>query len=240
MKKIILILFLSSFIFQTFGQMPSSRESDSSMGVPVKNTYPIHEFGFSLGLFPIIGVTSGVIGFFLTGVSITPSVGDWNIGHTYHRQSDTNFEKMYHFGSYMLKYNSHFNPRNSIGMSFAWVGKHIDVYWHYPTGSIEGRGWAHYFTWQGNYRRTYYRKNNVSLFFGIHFGGSVYVISKELVPDQVIHSGLLSRISNERHFVAPAFHWTALGIEVGERNVFNIELGIGTQGFLQLGFKRRT
>lgn len=34
----------------------------------------------------------------------------------------------------------------------------------------------------------------------------------------------------------PAFHITFLGLQLGKKNAFNIELGYGTQGEIKLGY----
>jgi hypothetical protein len=235
--KILLTLFLSVYCV-----LSSINAQGQENNLEKYNPFSKHEFGFSVGAFPLIGGHSGFLN--------PKPVGGQKPGHTYHIRDGRNFEKMYHFGSYNLKYNYHFNRKHSIGMSFSWVGKHVDIYWHYPaTGgglftpnrpaiTVEGSGWVHYFTFQGNYRFTYYRKDNVSLFFGVNYGATLYLRDKEILPEKEV-TFLLGSVSNARQISAPAFHLTALGIEVGEKNVFNMELGVGTQGILQIGFKHR-
>jgi TonB family protein len=200
-----------------------------------------HEIGFSIGLLPLIGGWSD-------GFLNPKPVGGQKMGHTYHVQEGKNFEKMHHFGSYNIKYNYNFNLKHSIGVSFSWVAKHVDIYWHYPAGSVlgrgrpaitvEGSGWIHYFTLQGSYRRNYHRGNITSSFFEISYGTSLYSRDKAILSEEKI-TFLLGSISNDRHIFAPAFHLTVLGIEFGKKNAFNLEFGVGTQGILQMGFKHK-
>ncbi|MCL2027589.1 MAG: hypothetical protein FWG79_03780 [Bacteroidales bacterium] len=205
-----------------------------------QETMPKHEIGFFVGVFPIIEIATGML---------EPNhIGEEKMGQFYHIRKDSNFEKMYHLGSYTFSYNYHFNSKHSIGGSASWVGKHVDIYWVYPAwgfwGSgrpaitVEGSGWIHYFTLQGNYRRTYYRTDHISLFFGVNVGATLCLRSKEILPEEEI-TFLLGSISNARYIFGPAFHITAFGVETGTKHVFNMELGIGTQGSLKIGYKYR-
>ena len=106
----------------------------------------------------------------------------------------------------------------------------------HPIDTIDGSGWKHYFTLQGNYRYTYYRKNNVSLYFGIHYGAVLCIRDKDILPKETLHL-FMTTISNDRYYLNPAFHLTALGIDIGTKHIFNMELGIGTQGILKIGYK---
>ena len=198
--------------------------------------YPKHEIGFSVGAFPIIGLMDPPN----TGLGL-PIIDD-NIGHVYNIKDGDNYEKMYHIGAYSLNYNYHFNSKHSMGVSFSWVGKHIDKYWIYSPSmfnradTINGSGWKHYFTLQGNYRNTYYRQKKISLYFGIHSGITLCVRDRDILHKERWDYFLGSE-SNARYYFAPAMHLNAFGIETGEKYVFNLELGFGTQGIVKAGFR---
>lgn len=197
--------------------------------------YPKHEIGFSVGAFPIIGIINSSN----TGLS---SIEDDHIGHVYHIKREDNYEKMYHLGSYTFNYNYHFSSKNSTGVSLSWVGKHIDTYWEYSESwfnradTINGSGWKHFFTLQGNYRNTYYRQNNISLYFGIYYGITLCIRDKDILHNETFY-WLMGSESNARYYVSPAMHLNFFGLETGEKYVFNLELGLGTQGIVKIGFK---
>jgi len=204
-----------------------------------KKSFNKHEIGFSVGAFPIVGLI----------VPVNEGWGsiDDRMGHTYNIKSDDNYEKMYHLGSYTFNYNYHFNSKRSIGGSLSWVGKHIDTYWEYPSTSffgswsnadtINGSGWKHYFTLQGNYRNTYYRKNDIIAFYwGINYGITLCIRNKDILPKETIDF-LVGTESNVRTYFAPAMHLNLFGIEIGKEYVLNLELGIGTQGLIKIGYK---
>ena len=238
MKKLTSIIALAVISLSLHAQIEQTHTENGFEG---KRTFRKHEIGFSIGVFPLIGGS--------TGNTFDPKpVGGRKRGHVYDVREGGNFEKMYHFGSYNLNYNYHFNSRHSLGVAFSWVGKHVDINWVYPascllwtckpTVVVAGSGWVHYFTYQVNYRFTYYRKDNVSLFLGVYTGTTKHLRDKEILPEQKI-SFLLGSISNDRWLSVPAGHITVLGVEVGEKNVFNMELGAGSRGILQLGFKHK-
>ncbi|MCL2027950.1 MAG: hypothetical protein FWG79_05620 [Bacteroidales bacterium] len=196
-----------------------------------QETMPKHEVGFSMGVFPLVGFLSppndgGPINF-----------GDYGLAHTSHyKREDGRYEKTYHFGSYALNYNYHFNRKHSIGTSLSWVGRHVDKYDWIMDDTINGRGWKHYFSLHFNYRYTYYRKNNTSLYFGYHHGIVLCVRDKNILYKNT-HHFLFGTISNDQYYLNPAMHITAFGIDVGTKHIFNMELGIGTQGILKTGYK---
>jgi hypothetical protein len=196
--------------------------------------YPKREVGFSIGIFPLAGVLSPDAGL---------SFGDPGVHVYYIEKSNGNYEKMYCIGSYTFNYNYHFNQKNSIGISLSWVGKHIETYWIYPadranltTDTVDGCGWRHYFTLMGNYRHTYHRKNKLSLYWGFYLGATLCIRDKDILPKEVRHH-FIGSTNNDRYYFAPAIQLNAFGLEIGGKNIFNIELGIGTQGLFKVGFK---
>jgi len=215
----------------------NAQEIDSENNSDKNKPYPKHEIGFYIGAFPTIGI-------FTYDVGLLPFSKDPIFMHTNYRgEKDGNYEKMYHLGSYMLNYNYRFSLKHSKGVSLSWVGKHIDIYEIYPTNgvnnadTVNGRGWRHYFTLQGNYRYTYYRYDNVALYLGIHYGVTFCIRDKYILPKEIRYFSM-GNIGNKRFLIFPiAIHFNALGIEVGKKYVFNTELGIGTQGLLKIGFR---
>jgi len=220
MKKLVIIL---AFVFML--DTLSAQDSETK-------TYPKHEIGFSVGAFPTIGALMSPDDFIL------PFSGEPIFGHTDLIEEDNgNYEKMYHFGSYTFNYNYHFNSKHSIGVSLSWVGKHIDTYWEYSDDDIvNGSGWKHFFTLQLNYRKNYFHKDKISLYWGIYHGLTLCVRDKNIIPSKT-HYYFLGSTSNARYYFGYALHIDAFGIEIGEKYVFHAELGIGTQGLLKTGFK---
>ena len=223
MKKLI-IVFVCVFMLSTL----NAQDGETKL-------FPKHEIGFSVGAFPIIGIMD----FSNTGLSAFN--GD-QLGHSYNIKEDDNYEKVYNIGSYTFNYNYHFNSKHSVGGSFSWVGKHVDKYWIYAPSilnsadTINGSGWKHYFTLQGNYRNTYYHQKKISLYFGIHLGITLCARDKAILHKETWDAFLGSE-SNAKYYFAPAMHLNAFGIETGEKYVFNLELGFGTQGIAKAGFK---
>jgi hypothetical protein len=194
---------------------------------------PKHEIGFSWGAISPIGIVT-----LDDNVTIPFPCFSRN-----DRQAESH-ENVYHLGSFSLNYNYHFKPKHSAGVSLSWLGKHVDVYWLYPHYSfsfpsaerrledydtIDSKGWHHYFILMGNYRYTYYRKNIITLYFAVHAGATLCVINEKV---SIYHIK-----DREKYVWLPAFQLTALGIDIGRKNVFNLELGVGTQGVIKLGYK---
>ena len=206
----------------------------------IEQKFSKHEIGFTMGAFPVIGILSPP----KTNAIIPFEDPVWHIYNN--RKPNGNYEKMYHLGSFSLNYNYHFNTKQSIGVSLSWVGIHVDTYWIYydwsftggghPIDTVNGSGWKHYFTLQGNYRNTYYRKNKISFYWGVHAGITLCVRDRDILPKEFIY-GFMGNVSNVKYYFTPALHLNAFGIEMGEKNVFNMELGIGTQGIAKIGYK---
>ena len=227
MKKIGLILILLTLV----GLEIKAQNQEN------KPVYSKSEIGFSIGAFPVVGLI------------VSPNEG-WQslesspiLKHAYYiKGKDGTYEKMYCLGSYTFNYNYHFNPKHSFGVSLSWIGKHIDIYEIYRSmdwsgtilcaDTIDGSGWRHYFTLQGNYRNTYYQKNKISLYWGLYLGITLCTRDKNILPKETLYG-----ISNARTYFSLAMHLNAFGIDIGEKYVFNMELGFGTQGLLKTGFK---
>jgi hypothetical protein len=244
--QLFLLISLSiSFVgigLKTVAQNQTNTQDTDTILNEKNKPYPKHEIGFSVGVFTIMGLI------------VSPNTG-WEslesfpiIRHTYCIEwNDREYEKMYNLGSYTLNYNYHRNSKHSFGISLSWIGKHIETYWIYypqsnmenniPPDTVDGSGWKHYFTLQGNYRHTYYRKNKISLYWGIYGGITLCVRDKDILPKETT-SGFLGTISNVKYYFSPiAIHLNTFGMELGEKYVFSMELGVGTQGFFKMGFK---
>jgi len=177
-------------------------------------SYTKHEIGFSVGAFPLIGLEGYGAGFIFY-----PHI----FKHTYHIEDINGYEKAYHLGSYTLKYSYHFKPKHSFGGSVSWVGRHVDKYRIYTNAIVDGSGWIHYFTVQGNYRYTYYQNNKISLFCEIYSGLTLYITDDVFLP-------------KSKYEILPALHLNIFGMDLGGKYKFLLELGIGTQGLFTTGF----
>ena len=236
MKKLLLIfamnisaLSLQAQTEQTYTTMFDSVSAEDIIPVPK------HEIGFSVGAFPLINARPPAeMDNFLSAL---PKYGFEH--KSYREYEDGSYEKMYHFGSYSFNYNYNFNSKRSLGVSLSWLGRHIEKYEWFESDTINGSGWEHYFTLHGNYRYTYYRKNKVSLYWGIHFGATLCLRDKDILYKETYDlGGLFTEIvSNDRYFFDFAIHLNAFGINIGEKHIFNMELGLGTLGTLRAGYK---
>jgi len=205
-----------------------------------KRKFHKHEIGFSIGSFPTIG--------FLNFGGGLPFTGDPMFKHTDYLERDNGmFQNMYCLGSYTFSYNYRFNPTHRIGASLSWVGKHIDTYWIYggktlfgiytKPDTVNGNGWKHYFTLQVSYLHTYYCKNDkIALYWGISSGITLCLIDKDILPKETQYT-LLGTVSNAKYHFAPTMQLNAFGMELGRKNAFITELGIGTQGILKIGYR---
>ena len=232
MKRQILIFAMLFVFYSLYAQTEQVFDSISNKEI---TTYPKHEIGFSIGALPIIGVKTPDTG---------PFPFDDPVWHKkYIKGDDGMYENMYHLGSYTFNYNYHLKFKHSIGVSLSWVGIHVDTYViYYPSlftnndDTIDGKGWKHYFTLQGNYRNTYYHKNKISLYWGIHGGITLCTRDRDILPKETLHF-LVGSTSNDRYYFTTGMHISAFGIEIGKKHVFNMELGIGTQGFVKAGYR---
>ena len=240
MKKLNLILAMTVVTYSLYAQTEQTDTQNRDSVFNEKNKpYPKCEVGFSGGIFPIVGIISpdGIFG-------ADPGWHTYYIGNT----REGNYEKMYCFGSYTFNFNYHFSSKNSLGVSLSWIGRYIDKYWIYALNydiwrqmvtsadTVKGKGWKHHFPLQVNYRHTYYRKNKISLYFGISGGITFCIRDKNILPKETIQ-GFISRISNVRTYLSPAMQFSAFGLEIWEKYVCNLELGFGTLGLFKAGFK---
>jgi hypothetical protein len=71
---------------------------------------------------------------------------------------------------------------------------------------------------------------------GIHLGITLCIRDEDILPKKTIYH-LIGSTSNERYYFSPAMHLNAFGVEIGEKYVINMELGLGTQGLIKTGLK---
>jgi len=194
--------------------------------------YSKHEIGFSVGAFPTFGYPpkeNVMLDFF--------GLGEYGLPHTsYKKYEDGKYVKMYHLGSYSLNYDYHFNSKHAIGALLSWMGRHVEKYSWVRGDTINGSGWIHYFTLQLNYRNTFYHKDKISLYFGIYCGTTLCTRDKNILYEET-HHFLFSSESNDQYYFDIAVQATALGIDIGTKHIFNMELGYGTQGIFKAGYK---
>ena len=229
MKKII----LATAFFITVNSFCFSQEMETENKIII----PKHEIGFTVGAFPLISIDHPEDRFIFA--ETMPKY------KSYREFGDGQYEKKYHFGSYALNYNYHFNSKHSAGVSLSWQGIHIDRYriyyggWgDYSVDTVDGSGWSHYFTLQGNWRRTYYQKNAISLYCGVNLGVLYCKRDKNLLPQKTKHR-FFNTTSSDRYFFDMEGHINAFGIDIGTKHILNMELGIGSLGILRAGYKYR-
>jgi len=229
-------IFISAFIcFLTTSVI--AQEIDVETVSEKRKPFPKHEIGFSVGAFPFVG-----LGEVTATMELFRTLEGNRWGHWYDIRDGKNFEKMYHFGSYTFNYNYHIDLKSSIGASFSWTGKHIEQYWVYhPNDIVDGSGWKHYYTLQANYRRTYYRKEDTSLYWGVHYGFTYAVRDRSILTKEPRIFWKGHATTDVRTYFQEDLHLSIFGIETetGEKNVFNIEFGLGTQGILKVGYKHK-
>jgi len=246
MKRLTLIF---AMIFSALSLQAQTEQTDTIDAIAIV-PMPKHEFGFTVGAFPLVGPIppaekyNGLFGdsWFFRLIS-GPEYGPEH--YSYEKDKNGSYEKMYHLGSYALSYHYHNHSNISRGVSLSWVGRHIDKYDWIGNDTINGSGWKHCFTLQYSYRNTYSRKNNISLYMGFYFGTTLSVRDKNILYKRIHKVGtggggwisFTRTVSNERIYFDWAAHITAFGINIGTKNILNMELGIGTLGILRAGYK---
>jgi hypothetical protein len=189
-------------------------------------SFPKHELGFSFGAFPLIGV------------SYHPDVQSnayfegllprFFIGYHNNDVRDDLFEKSYLIGAFSLKYNYIVSSSHYFGATLTWSARHFYTNWIGIDKVPARTGWENYFVIQPNYKHSYCQHRNWSLYFSAHVGIIIYVQSRALMADH--QSGNV--------WVLPAFHITPIGVMINldEKHALDVNLGMGTQGVLQVGY----
>jgi hypothetical protein len=139
-------------------------------------------------------------------------------------------------GSLNLEYYYNFNKKHSIGAAFSVTSDCFNQHkWrsitnHYvgSENTYESEKGAAFFSIQLGYRFTFFSKNNISLYSSVFSGLGIRVIS--------FHNIYYDRIGLSEKYLLTG-HLTFLGMTIGKKNCVNIELGLGAQGILQIGYK---
>jgi hypothetical protein len=169
----------------------------------------------------------------------SPYITDEESGTSYRLDE---YYKMQHYGTLTFNYQYHFTQKHSMGITATWLGRSISNFTTPPDYAGEGsnpyftitpsnkvidaKGWDNTFSLCINYRFTYYNKEAISLYTGLHFGFAVKLIEKEL---------LLATEKN--NYWTTALQITGFGIEAGKTHAFVTELGFGAQGLIKIGYR---
>ena len=207
-------IFLISILFAFCGSLVA-QENDS---LP---DFKRHEIGISTGAFSLPSLF-----FVLSDVYPVPYEG-------YVSEKDPFF--MYNIGSFSLSYRYHFTPHHSLGIVTTLLfSKIVD-----KNSDRNRSGVFTYWSLEPQYRITFHRRKNYSFYMNFSLGVTVRIASNEDIVKWDTYTG--GWLSNDygRFIVLPSTHITLFGVSLGKDNAANIELGIGTQGFLNVGYSRR-
>ena len=252
-RKLAIIIALLMFPILSNAQKTEKKPS-------IEKDFQKHEIGISWGGFPLSGAGFANDSKKMISLSFIPSDDGIRDGyfvlvgrhpslahHKYINQEYGYFDRydihysMHHFGTLTFNYQYHFTSKHSIGFTFSWLGRHIQSYLKdisYGTMPgirndnilINSTGWEHDFTLCANYRFTYYNKNALSLYTGIHVGVGLGFIERKLLLPAEYNLGFNS-------YAFLGMQLTALGIEVGKTHAFISELGFGVQGIIKVGYR---
>ena len=179
-----------------------------------------HEIEVSYGLAPYIGT-------FYRGSFENVSVEDYS-----------SLKELF-FGGVNLQYHLYFNKLHSVDFNLTWAAmKHTA-----PT--IYVRHWAyrndyvHYLCFQAGYSIHFFNTEKISLYSSVSFGATLYLIGDAAYYEDGINH--LPEVPNvyplkNCHDWRFDFNINYLGIRIGNHNAANIELGLGTQGMLKIGY----
>lgn len=176
---------------------------------------PKHEIVFSAGIFPLIGV-------FYPSYNFNPF-----LIHSCNRNSEETT-----VGSFNLSYLFNFNKYHALGVNSTICFKRYSIYedQQIPVNSLNT-----YWALQAQYCITFKRYNRCTLYCGISLGATFYFRDKywkEQPPSFVFPE-------DQYISVYPNFHLSALGVKFGHKNNGSVELGVGTQGILKIGYCRK-
>lgn len=174
--------------------------------------YPKHEIGVSYGMLPIIGVFYG---------------GNYDdVYPAYENQ-------IIKLGSISTRFRISINPIHRLDFNFSWA-----VYEHtleVRQSGIYKNNNVHHFAFQLGYSICFFSKNAISLYSSLYGGVVVSDLGRMAIINQSTGEIMGYDLDNIC-LLHPAFHITFLGLQLGKKNAFNIELGYGTQGEIKLGY----
>jgi hypothetical protein len=215
MKKTILLSLI--FVIMSFTNMAQAQDP------PLVVSNPRYELGISYGFFPVVG--------YATLITYDYPVQPMLVYEKYEELYD-----VIQVGNFNFQYQHHFNKRHSVGMITSYLLR------IYRVGSVNNREFIaqnHYLTFQGNYRYTYKRYNNCSLYSAFSLGVVLYSIDSKIKEDMLSKPALVFKNpepNDPTTFLSPSAHLTLLGLRIGKTNASQIELGFGTQGILKVGY----
>lgn len=189
-----------------------------------------HELGFSFGAYPI------GYDFWRPAYFMGPN---YELGLFHYRSFSDDPIQSFQIGAFAIHYQYHINSKHSIGASLSAVMliSDINVAPNYVNHeSKHYHGINPYITLIGTYRFTYKSFPKVAFYLGAGLGFTVGVEDKEL--NEYTRSWWGDSKMTHRYFIGPAAQLTLLGIRLGTTNAANIELGIGTEGVLKIGYNQ--
>jgi hypothetical protein len=187
--------------------------------------HPKYELNISYGFFPVIG--------YGTPISYTSPGEPLLIYENIKRDID-----VIQIGNFIFQYQYHYDKKHSTGITASFLLR------NYRKGQENNRksfGQNCYITFQGNYRYTYKRYTNCSLYSALSVGAVLYFIDPKIKEDLQLPPGSTFLFLNPHDsypstFLSPSAHLTLLGFRIGKANASQIELGFGTQGILKVGY----
>jgi hypothetical protein len=145
-----------------------------------------------------------------------------------------NFKYPTILGSLNFDYYYHFNKKHSIGVALSLTSDYFNThkYLSHAFGDEEKypylkERWSIYSALQLGYKMNYATVRNISFYFSIFAGLN---ISYNFYPSS------MEDVPYFNCWIHPAIHLTMLGMTIGKTNCTTIELGLGTQGILQIGY----
>ncbi len=243
MKARNLILIAALFFLFVYGR------TQESVSNAIEQKFNKHEIGISWGVFPTSGILFGV-DFWMPGNEMVNGrysifggftypwfahydSKEWKSPYLINEETGTSYREdeyysMQHFGCLTFNYQYHFTKKHSIGFTASWLGRYITNYTSKLRTNevINTKGWENIFTLCVNYRFTYYHKNTISLYTGIHVGFGLKFIEQKLLF-----------ITEKSIYLMPGIQVTGFGIEAGKRHCYVGELGFGSQGVIKMGYR---
>ena len=222
MKKDLLgmysLLFLCMFLFVSV-TCTAQNTSDGLSDVPK------HEIGFSMGIYPVIGMWDRA-----------RSDEKWFSHHEHYKTDIGDTIDSWLIGSFTFNYYYNMTQFHAVGIQSTLAFRHITTLptdnpyqepyspliktlkrENQPSNSLNA-----FWALQTSYRITFKRYPVCTLYSGCSLGFTLYFMDEHWKGDLVIF---------------PSGHLTLLGVSLGKRNNGNIELGYGTQGILNVGYR---
>jgi len=188
---------------------------------------PKNELKVSVGAWPIVDISQAYC-------NVVVKINPFKYSKDYFYSDNRKITNRLVIPCFSLSYSRLINERNSIAVACSWGARVLEYYVADEDGQYIRKtdnpydGTTHYISLHCGIRHVYSRHDNFTLYGSLFAGGSVWV-----VPNSICDQG---RVRNSTHVT---FNIAPIGISFGERNCFNMELGFGTQGLLNMGYSRR-